>query len=77
MSEPLVRRVSFWRLGLGLALIFLALKNFDTGNIQPDLAPINSTQWITYYAFTVAVLVGGTALVFLGIRKLWRRPPES
>ncbi len=77
MSEPAARRISLWRLCLGLLLIFLALKNFDIRAIQPEFVPSNSTQWITYYAMTVAILIGGVALVFLGIRRFRRRPPES
>ena len=76
MSEPALRKVSFWRLGLGLLLIFLALKNFDIRDIQPGLLPSNSTQLIGYYAITFVFLISGLALVFFGIRRLWRRPPQ-
>jgi uncharacterized membrane protein len=77
MREPARGKVSFWRLGLGLLLIFIALKNFDTGNIQPDLMPSNQTQWLGYYAVTLVFLIGGLVLVFFGIHKLWHKPPQS
>jgi hypothetical protein len=77
MSEPTVRKVFFWRLVLGPLLIVLALMNFDTSHMQPDLVPSNPTQWFGYYAVTVAMLAGGVALVAFGIRRLRRGPPPS
>jgi hypothetical protein len=77
MSEPTRRRISFWRLGSGLLLIFLALKNFNTRDIQSGLVPSNPTQWIGYCAITFTFLIIGVALVFFGLRKFWRKSLES
>jgi hypothetical protein len=77
MSGSATRKVSFWRLGLGLILTFLALKNLDTRNVAPEFLPSNSSQWIGYYGVTIAILVCGFVLIFFGIRKLRYRPPES
>ncbi|HEY1804168.1 MAG TPA: hypothetical protein VGG45_06775 [Terracidiphilus sp.] len=76
MNEPIVRKISFWRLGLGLLLTLLALKNLDTAAIQPTLLPSNQSQWVGYFGITIAFFLGGLVLIFFGIRKLWRKPPE-
>jgi hypothetical protein len=71
-----LRRMSWWRLGLGLLLLLCGLKNLDTHNISADLLPSNPTEWFGFYSITTVFLVGGLVLIVTGVGRIRRRPPQ-
>jgi len=71
--KPLdARRVSWWRLGLGLVLVAGGLKNLDTGDIPPELEPSNMTQWFGFHLVTALFLIFGLGLVIAGLLRARR-----
>jgi hypothetical protein len=77
MNSSNVRRVSWWRLGLGLLLLLAGLKNLDQRNLSPELMPSNETQWFGYYLVTAVFLVAGVLLIVAGARRVMPRPPDE
>ena len=77
MNSSNVRRVSWWRLGLGLLLLLAGLKNLDQRNLSPELMPSNETQWFGYYLVTAVFLVAGVLLIVAGVRRVMPRPPDE
>lgn len=69
------KKVSVWRLGLGLLLLLGGLGNLIS-KPEGDLQPSNQTQWMSYYFVTFLFLAIGALLIVLGTRPVWRRPAE-
>jgi uncharacterized membrane protein YcjF (UPF0283 family) len=76
MNSPNLRRVSWWRLVLGLLLLLGGLSNLDRSSIAPDLMPSNETQWFGFYLAAAVFIIAGLLLVFFGVRRAWSKPPE-
>jgi hypothetical protein len=76
MSKPIERKISFWRLGLGLLLIFAALKNLAGKNMPAVLVPSEVIQPNGRDAAAIILLLCGMGFVYFGICRLWRRPSQ-
>ena len=70
------RRIQFWKLGLGLLLVFGEIKTLLTpdGDIPSELRYTSTTQQYSGYAVSAAILVVGILLVVSGVRSAWPRP---
>jgi hypothetical protein len=49
-------KVTFWRLGFGLILLLLGLKNLDPSGLA-ELKPANPAQAFGYYSVTAAFIL--------------------
>lgn len=70
------RKISWWKLGLGLLLLLAGLRNFDQRGVPVELLPSNETQWFGFFLATGVVLLLGLILVIAGLRHLWLDRPE-
>jgi hypothetical protein len=79
MQEPIetpvkkLRKVVFWKLGVGLILLPLAISDFLPAG-SPELKPQNSGEAVGYYGVATGMLVVGVWLIVTGIRAIWPRP---
>jgi hypothetical protein len=79
MNRQPSRKVSFWKLGLGLLLILAEVKSWLTPDDSlPDaLKYANATQQIAGRLVSIAVLAAGVLLVFFGLRAIWSRGTQK
>lgn len=75
--EPKNRRGLFWRIGVGGILLLLGLRGLDQRDIPPSLIPSNSGQWVGFYFASFLIIGAALVLIFFGVQRVLRRPPES
>jgi hypothetical protein len=73
-NPPKRRRVSWWRIGLGLLLLFGGLKNLNVQGIPAPLLPANEGEWFGYYLAAGAFTIAGLFFLVIGISRVARRP---
>ena len=71
------KKISFWKLAVGLILVLAAIKNWLTPDESfPDvLKASNETQQQAAYAASIVIFLVGLGFVIAGVRALWPKRP--
>lgn len=67
------KKVIWWKLGLGLLLLPLAISDFSPSSSE-GLKPRNAGEAVGYYLAASALLIAALWLIFVGLRSVWTRP---
>ena len=70
------RRISWWKVALGILLLLAGLRNLDFRGIQAQLMPSNETQWFGYLLITALFILAGLFFLIAGLRHLWLDRPK-
>jgi len=70
------RKISWWKLGLGLLFLLAGLKNLDQRNVPAELMPSSETQWFGYFLATAIFILAGLIFMIAGLRHLWLDRPD-
>ena len=66
------RKVSFWKLGLGLLLLVLGLNNLGPNGLA-QVTPGDAAENLGFYTVTATAIIAGLGLIIVGAKSLWSR----
>ena len=70
------RKVSWWKVGLGLLVLLGGLKNLGQRGVPTELVPSNEAQWFGYLLVTALFILVGLFFMIAGLRHLWINRPD-